>query len=85
MWIGERAVVSTLAGGADGVVGIFADALGSNAGFDRPFGVAVDASGNVFVADTENQRIRKVMASKGMLFRERYSQESSCFHSMVWI
>ncbi len=57
----ERAVVSTLAGGN----GAFVDAIGTNAGFNGPTGVAVDASGNVFVADALNNRIRKVTAGGG--------------------
>ncbi len=56
----ERTVVSTLAGGVNGTIGNFFDASGSNAGFRNPSGVAVDVSGNVFVADTDNNRIRKV-------------------------
>ena len=61
----ERAVVSTLAGGISGTNGAFSDANGTNAGFFNPWGVAVDASGNVFVADSNNQRIRKVTAGGG--------------------
>lgn len=34
-----------------------------NAAFNRPQSVAVDASGNVYIADTGNQRIRKVDAN----------------------
>ena len=58
--MGERAVVSTLAGGVSGTNGAFADGVGTNAGFNYPSAVDVDASGNVFVADYFNQRIRKV-------------------------
>jgi sugar lactone lactonase YvrE len=47
--------VSTLAGTA---TASFAD--GANALFDYPRGVALDESGNVYVADTDNQRIRRV-------------------------
>ena len=50
-------VVSTLAG--DGNAGI-KDAAGALAEFNTPGGVATDASGNVYVADTYNQRIRKI-------------------------
>ncbi|WP_198674074.1 putative Ig domain-containing protein [Chitinophaga alhagiae] len=51
-------VVSTLAG-VVGVLG-FADGNGSSAKFNYPFGVAVDMSGNIYVADRYNHRIRKV-------------------------
>ncbi len=69
---GEWAVVSTLAGGLNGSNVAFADASGTNAGFNHPYGVAVDANGNVFVADMYNQRIRKVTAVVGTFLREGY-------------
>ena len=53
--------VTTLAGGA-GIHGS-ADGIGSAARFSNPQGVAVDNSGNVYVADTNNQTIRKITAS----------------------
>jgi hypothetical protein len=62
---GARAVVSTLVGGVIGANGFYVDAPGTKAGFNNPSGVAVDASGNVFVADKDNQRIRKVTAGGG--------------------
>ncbi len=50
-------IVSTLAGsGSSGSV----DGAGVTASFNSPHGVAVDGSGNVFVADTYNQKIRKI-------------------------
>jgi hypothetical protein len=56
-WI---AAVSTLAGGVGGTNSRWADATGTSAGFNEPVGVAVDSSGNVYVADYFNSRIRKV-------------------------
>lgn len=49
--------VSTLAG--SGTAG-FADGSGTAAGFNKPGGIAVDSSGNVYVADSNNHRIRKI-------------------------
>ena len=51
-------IVTTLAG-KPGVVGS-ADGTGSNARFSSPRGVVVDAAGDVYVADTFNNTIRKV-------------------------
>lgn len=51
--------VSTVAGAA-GKAG-FADGAGGTARFNNPSGVAVDALGNVYVADTGNQAVRKIM------------------------
>ena len=53
-------VVTTLAGlaGSNGST----DATGSAARFYNPFGVAVDSSGNVYVADFSNFTIRKITA-----------------------
>ena len=52
----ENYTFITLAGQAPG----WFDGTGPAAQFNEPFGVAVDASGNVYVADTANNTIRKV-------------------------
>jgi len=52
-------VVTTLAGSAAASTGS-ADGVGAAARFYFPTGVAVNAAGDVFVADTDNDTIRKV-------------------------
>ena len=49
--------VTTLAG--SGAVGS-ADGTGTAASFNAPLGLAVDSGGNVYVADTNNSKIRKI-------------------------
>ena len=48
-------IITTVAGGGNG-----GDGAATNASLDLPFGVGVDALGNLFIADTGDQRIRKV-------------------------
>lgn len=57
--ITPEGTVSTIAG--DGVAG-HADGVGVAAQFNAPVGVAVDRDDNVYVADTYNDRIRKITA-----------------------
>lgn len=54
--ISPEGVVRTLAGGRKG----YSDRDGDLAMFNHPYGVAVDANGNVYVADSYNNTIRKV-------------------------
>jgi gliding motility-associated-like protein len=50
-------VVTTLAG--SGAIGGF-DGTGTAASFYEPWGIACDTSGNIYVADTKNYKIRKI-------------------------
>ena len=51
---------TTTLAGSPGQVGSV-DGTGGAARFDSPEGVAVDSAGNVYVADTGNDTIRKIM------------------------
>jgi hypothetical protein len=61
----DNSAVTSIAGGVNGGTGTYSDNSGTDAGFDFPWGVVVDASGNVFVADTNNNRIRTVTPDGG--------------------
>ncbi|MDB6020324.1 MAG: repeat containing protein [Pedosphaera sp.] len=58
---GTNWVVSTLAGFGQNVGS--ADGTNGAARFNHPFGLAVDASGNLFLADNANSTIRKISPS----------------------
>jgi len=58
--------ISTVAGNGTGDFGGDSGAA-TSAKLKRPMGVAVDSTGNFYIADTENNRIRKVNASDGKI------------------
>jgi uncharacterized protein (TIGR03437 family) len=60
--IAPAGVITTLAGtGIAGFSGDSGQAIGAQ--LNRPSGVAVDSAGNVYIADTLNSRIRKILPS----------------------
>jgi len=55
--------VSTLAGSLTG----FLNGTGTSAKFYRPAGVCSDGAGNLYVADAENHKIRKIVLATGVV------------------
>ncbi len=62
---GSRIITSVAGTGTEGFSGDGLPAIAAN--LNRPNGVAVDSRGNLFVADTENCRIRKVSLGSGII------------------
>jgi trimeric autotransporter adhesin len=63
--VAENGIISTVAG--DGIAGFSGDGgSATSAAINGPYGVAVDSTGNLYVADTYNHRIRKV-STTGMI------------------
>jgi len=62
--ITSSGIVTTLAGSASRGN---ADGTGTAASFNSPAGVALDASGNLYVADSGNNKIRKITLQQGRL------------------
>jgi trimeric autotransporter adhesin len=62
-------IITTVAG--DGTVGFSGDGgLATSSSLHNPRGVAIDASGNIYIADTYNHRIRMVTKSTGIITTE---------------
>ena len=62
----KTGIITTFAG--SGLFGYAGDGGPANAAeFESPEGVAVDSSGNVYIADTDNQVVRKVTAGTGVI------------------
>ncbi len=62
--VGANGMITTVAGGGTG--GLGDGGAATNAELNGPYGVAVDATGNLFIADTGNNVIREV-GSDGMI------------------
>lgn len=57
--VDTNGIISTIAG--NGMNGFFGDGgIATNANLNNPQGVTVDSSGNLFVADTSNNRVRRI-------------------------
>ena len=54
--ISPQGNVSTIAGSAAG----YSDGDGASAKFNNPVGLGIDSNGNIYVADDNNNRIRKI-------------------------
>jgi uncharacterized protein (TIGR03437 family) len=66
--VGSITVTTTVAGTNTGAFGYSGDGgPASNALLNYPGGVALDAAGNLYIADTNNQRIRMVSAATGTI------------------
>lgn len=58
-------IITTVAGTTSGLSGD--NGLATAAQLNQPSGVAVDGAGNIFIADYENHRIRKVITPTGII------------------
>jgi sugar lactone lactonase YvrE len=59
--------ISTIAGGNPLITGIGDNGLAVNCFLNGPGGVTLDAAGNIYIADTGDQLVRKVSASTGII------------------
>lgn len=65
--VSQNGVITRIAGTA-GSAGFSGDGeLAVNSRLNQPTGVAVDGSGNVYISDTTNNRIRKITAATGVI------------------
>jgi gliding motility-associated-like protein len=64
--ISASGIITTVAG--NGTAGYSGDGgLATNASLKKPIGVAVDNAGNIYIADADNYRVRKVDANTGII------------------
>jgi hypothetical protein len=60
-----KEIVAGTGGAASGKVNSSSTVNPLGSGFNQPYGVAVDASGNVFVADMNNNLVKEIVANTG--------------------
>jgi uncharacterized protein (TIGR03437 family) len=71
--VGSITITTTVAGSDTGTCNLNGDNYGGDGGpatsalLNYPYGVALDAAGNLYIADTNNQRIRRVSAATGII------------------
>ena len=63
----ETGIVTTVAGGWDPADGLGDNSTATEAALAEPYGVAVDAAGNLYIADSSNLRVREVAAADGII------------------
>ncbi len=64
----KTGIITTVAGDKDGYFGFKGDdGPATSALLETPKGVSIDGSGNIFIADTYNNRIRRVDAKTGII------------------
>jgi sugar lactone lactonase YvrE len=62
--INTSGIISTIAGGGSGGLG---DGGPATASVISAYGLAIDSSGNIFIADRNNDRVRKIDATTGII------------------
>ncbi len=66
--VDTHGIISTVAGVYSGPGGYYGDGgPATQAGLNRPYGLSVDAVGNLYIADTGNNVVRKVTVSTGII------------------
>ncbi len=61
---GKSGIITTIAGNASGMTGFSGDGgPATSAVFNTPIDVAVDGAGNIYIADSNNNRVRKINTS----------------------
>ncbi len=60
-------IITTIAGGGNPLTGVGDGGSATSASLYKPSSLAIDAAGNLFIADQYNNRIRKVNASTGII------------------